>query len=224
MYKIVIAVVLVIAYLPSICSAQSIPDAFGSIARIESESGRGTGFVVAKSGDKFELWTNAHVVRNQRTVTLRFFAGTTREFSTPGIVVWSKYDGTRDAAKIISTTGKEIRSFGIADQNCSSCIFATAGYPSGQRGYAILLSPTPRLDFGPVAAYVPSSIPGQSGSPVVDQDGTVTHVVTLRAKREGVMVGGALPISHWADGDMFETSKGETGIGVFKPLPNAPNK
>ena len=224
MYQIPIAIVFVVASMPCIGWAQSIPDAFGSIARIESDSGRGTGFVVAASGEKFELWTNAHVVRNQRTVKLRFFAGTSREFSTSGIVVWSKYDGTRDAAKIISTAGEEIRPFRVSDKACDSCIFATAGYPAGQRGYAILLSPTPRLDFGPVAAYLPSSIPGQSGSPVVDRNGSVTHVVTLKAKREGVMVGGALPISHWTDGDMFETSASQQGIGVFEPLPNAPNK
>ena len=223
MYQIVIATALVLVTMPCLCPSQSIPDSFGSIARIESDSGRGTGFVVATRGEKFELWTNAHVVRNQRTVTLRFFAGTSREFSTSGIVVWSKYDGTRDAAKIISTSGETIRPFRISDKACDNCIFATAGYPAGQRGYAILLSPTPRLDFGPVAAYLPSSIPGQSGSPVVDRDGTVTHVVTLRAKREGVMVGGALPISHWADGDSFETSTEEPGIGFFEPLPNAPN-
>ena len=185
MYQIFATVVhqIVIAFLLALpCLGQSIPDAFGSIARIESESGRGTGFVVAKQGNKFELWTNAHVVRDQRTVTLRFFADTDREFATTGIVVWSQYDGTRDAAKIISETRKTIRPFGVSNQARSSSLFATAGYPAGNRGYAILLSPTPRLDFGPVSAYLPESIPGQSGSPVVDKSGNVTHVVTLRAK------------------------------------------
>lgn len=218
-HQIVIALLLAIP-----CVGQSIPDAFGSIARIESDSGRGTGFVVAKQGNKFELWTNAHVVRDQRSVTLRFFADTDREFSAPGLVVWSKYDGTRDAAKIISETGKAIRPFGVTTQTRTSSLFATAGYPSGNRGYAILLSPAPRLDFGPVSAYLPESIPGQSGSPVVDRDGNVTHVVTLRAKNQGVTIGGALPISHWADGDKFEMSTNQIGLGIFEPLPNASNK
>lgn len=102
-----------------------------------------------------------------------------------------------------------------------SSMVATAGFPLGGRGYAILVNAFPTHDFQSVKAYKPSSIPGQSGSPIVNQDGEVTHVVTLRAKVLREFVGGALPISDWTHPDLQTVGRnGPEPFGPFTPLYN----
>ena len=220
MYEKLIIFLLVVAGAYNISNAQGLSNAFDGICRIETDSGRGSGFVVAKAAGKFEVWTNAHVAGQvgQRIVA-RFNVGRSSERAFKGVVSWAEYSSSVDASKLIVVGDYGGDVFRISD--CSSCgvISVTGGHPLGLRSYAIALSPFSEADFGEVRAYRPPSIEGQSGSPIVNESGEVIGVVTLRMGKGKNAVGGMLPISQWTRTGSKPVSV--LGFGDFKPIANA---
>lgn len=226
MHKIVICLALLGIAPISPANGQNIVNAFSNVPRIETDSGRGSGFVVDVGAGKTEVWTNGHVVdRVGQEVTLRFAADTPNESTAKGTVAWRRFEEGIDAAKIIIEAEIDVQPFrirvGSNGDDVITDLVATAGYPLGNRGYSVILSEYPKRDFNRVKAYLPSAIPGQSGSPIVNGAGEVTHVVTLYAKVGREKFGGAMPISDWTEGDTTTVATlGPEGLGHFQLLPN----
>ena len=207
------------------CTAngQGLANSFDGIVRVETSDGRGSGFVVAATKTEFEIWTNAHVAgsRGQR-VTVRTNTGSKSEKAFTGIVAWSKYGEGVDAAKIICSGSYRDSVFDISDGRGSDDLSVTGGHPNGGRAYAIRVNADKRNDFGNVSAYLPASIGGQSGSPVVDTDGRVVGVVTLRLGTGRNAVGGMLPIRQWSLPDQHKVAAKSFGDFELLPLAKAP--
>ena len=204
------------------CSAngQGLGNAFDGIVRVETSGGRGTGFVVAATEGEFEIWTNAHVAGKTKShVTIRTGTGTIAEKTFPGIVAWSRYGEGFDAAKVICSGSYDGPVFSVSDGGGSRDLSVTGGHPKGGRAYAIRVNADQRNDFGNVVAYLPASIGGQSGSPIVGADGRVVGVVTLRLGTGRNAVGGMLPIRQWATPSQDNVSF--KGFGDFELLPLA---
>lgn len=198
----------------------SINRAFDGIVRVETNDSRGSGFIVASEAKRFEVWTNGHVTGKVGSyVTIKTNAGTSTEEVFKGKVVWRRYGNGWDAAKVICRGGFAGAVLRVCDDDCRGELFATSGHPLGGRGYCISLTPKTGRSFGIVTAYLPASIPGQSGSPVVSVKGEVIGVVTYRSGIGRDAVGGMLPISQWTETGF----RGEVkyGTGSFAELPNA---
>lgn len=220
MFKMLAVVMFITGPLLQHCNGQHVHDSFEGILRIDTSTGRGSGFVVASREGRFEVWTNAHVAgsKGDRVVGV-FGAGTNREERFTGVVSWVHYDSNHDAAKIVFDGHYDGGLFVVGTSGGDSELFATGGHPLGGRGYALTVQPESRRNFGVVAAYRPPSIPGQSGSPVVNRQGSVVGVVTLRSGEGKDAVGGMLPISQWT-GERVPVSVLD-GFGSFSLLPNA---
>lgn len=204
------------------CTAngQGLGDSFDGIVRIETSEGRGTGFVVAATKTRFEVWTNAHVTGSTGTrVTVRTETGAPGEKAFEGTVAWSRYGDGVDAAKVVCTGSYSGSVFSISDGGSSDDLSVTGGHPHGGRAYAIRVNEDKRNNFGNVTAYQPASIGGQSGSPVVGTDGRVIGVVTLRLGTGRNAVGGMLPIRQWSMPGQQNVAV--TGFGDFELIPLA---
>lgn len=199
---------------------QSLHRSFDGICRIETDTGRGTGFVVAASDGRIEVWTNAHVAGEEgKRVRVRFGTGSSREISMDGVVAWSRYENAYDAAKIICHGRYDGDVFNVCTGGCGGRLSITGGHPYGGRAYAVRLEQYDEKNFGIVRAYKPASIEGQSGSPIVNDDGTVIGVVTLRFGNGPGAVGGALPITQWTKSETV--SFRQLSFGPFEVLGNA---
>lgn len=220
MVKIYFLFFTVLFFVADACRGQHLHESFGGIVRVETSTGRGTGFVVAKTSDQFEVWTNAHVAgKVGEQVVVRHHAGTKSQKSYAGVVAWSAYDGTRDAAKVLCKGSFSGDVIPVDSGSGDPELFITGGHPLGLRSYCLTVERKSGKDFGDVIAYVPSSIKGQSGSPIVNRAGRVVGVVTLKLGSGRNAVGGMLPVDHWTGNTNASVSV--IGFGEFKPLSNA---
>jgi len=189
------------------------------IVRIETRTGSGSGFIVCSGQGRIEAWTNGHVTgRVGTSVLIRINTGTASERLVTGTVVDRQYAGGSDWAKVVATAEYNGHVFPIA--SCFGCNLdrITGGFPNGGRFKSLVLSPTPAVSFGDIEAYLPASIPGQSGSPVCNSKGEVVGVVTLYFEDGRSRYGGYLPISDWT-GNARVSSR---NTGNFKTLDNSP--
>ena len=217
-YLFIIAIVCGVACYTA--NGQGLANSFDGICRIETSDGRGTGFVVAATKTRFEVWTNAHVAgKKGGSVTVRTDTGTASETIFNGTVAWSQYGDGVDAAKVVCVGSYRGSVFSISNGGGSSDLSVTGGHPYGGRAYAIRVNEDQRNDFGNVTAYRPASIGGQSGSPIVGTDGRVVGVVTLRLGTGRNAVGGMLPIRQWSTPN--ERNVSSKGFGDFELLPLA---
>ena len=189
------------------------------VVRVETDSGSGTGFVVASENGSIETWTNGHVTRGVgSTVRLRFGTGTANESVTEGIVADRRFSGGYDWSKIVARKTYTGHVFSPNDSGGDGKALVTGGYPNGDRFYSLVLDREQSHGFNSVKAYSPPSIPGQSGSPVVDSSGMVVGVVTMYFRSGRKKYGGFLPISDWTGSSRVSTRN----VGEFKTLGNAP--
>lgn len=172
-------------FLPSLTTEQVVAKAEASVCRVHGEFSAGTGFVVFPG----IVATNAHVVRGQPEASLRVMFPGAGEGKTTTIV---GYDEARDLAflKVADTPpplviappgpfrrGQEVviignpGALGVTLENAIS------------RGVLSTQVTIGGMEFEQLGASIN---PGNSGGPVLDMNGQVLGVATLKAKQEGV--------------------------------------
>ena len=215
--------VVVFSFQLSVClctATAQVELACNGICRVETPTGSGTGFVVASRSGKIEVWTNGHVTGPIGSeATARFSTGRSDERTFKTTVAARRYQGGADWSKLIGEGDYEGHVFPVGGLQDASVDRLTGGFPHGGSFYSLVLSPRPDKSFGDVSAYLPSAIPGQSGSPVVDESGNVVGVVTMYFQNKRERFGGFLPIEDWKG----EGRVSVRNVGSFKTLGNAPS-
>jgi S1-C subfamily serine protease len=162
------------------------------VVTIETSDGHGSGFLITNDG---YLMTNAHVVGEDTKVKVRFEQG----FTLDGEVV--KLNKDFDVA-LVKTPGNDLPSMAIGDDTglqLGEEIFAigtpldemlgqtvTRGIMSGRREFE-----------GRTFIQTDVSInPGNSGGPLIDENGKVIGVATMKIRERGVQgIGFGVPIT-----------------------------
>ena len=189
------------------CNGQGPPvgtGAWNAIPQLKTNEGFGTGFVVAVSDRKVEIWTAAHVTGEAgNPVVVVWQDGT----ETNGVVARSRLGGAgttgHDEAKIIADKPttidiKPVNVGGVVGSRFNGS-FVGYGNDSYLRESETLL--TKSQGIANRVQLVPSAIPGDSGGPVFDEVGNVVGVVvqiTLNRQRKGLTTL-IIPIDRWVD-------------------------
>ena len=190
-----------------------------------ADGGLGSGFIINTQG---EVITNAHVVGDDAVVEVWLHDERRRSGQVVGL------DEYLDLALIKLSSGQGLRplSLGSSAEVSAGQDILAIGYP--------LDSITPTVTRGIVSALVLGEDgtewvqmdvavnPGSSGGPVLDRDGRVVGVVTLRQDYDSVTgrpvhgVGYALAVSELKGRLKFLSSGGQALIPVPTPTPVPP--
>lgn len=153
-------------------------DFFESVCRVSRSNGRGTGWVFSADDTVCHVLTNRHVVGGSSTVSVEFWQQGHKSSRVPGRVIWRSRNRRHDLAVVeidlsefpagleptvipLAPRGSDPeRGETIMTVGCPRASWAQAsrGHLKGYRGGHYLL--------------VPSVIPGQSGSPILNFNGT----------------------------------------------------
>lgn len=162
------------------------------VVTVKTKDGHGSGFLIAQDG---YIVTNAHVVGEESTVTVKFNQG----FTLEGRVV--KVNRDFDLA-LVKTPGEDMAAMALGDDAqllIGEELFAIGTPLDEQLGQTVTRGiMSGRREFqGRTFLQTDVSInPGNSGGPIVDENGKVVGVATLKIAEEGVQgIGFAVPAS-----------------------------
>lgn len=186
--------------------------ASGAVVAIETPSGRGTGFFVTSD----LIVTNAHVAAGHSLVTVRLAGGQT----TQGRVERSSTD--LDIAIVRATARPEttqILQLGSGRAVRPGQEVIAIGSPLGlQNTVTRGIVSAVRTAGGVALIQTDAAInPGNSGGPLLDRDGRVVGITTLKLTRGAESLGFAVAIEHAVP--LIEGRVVQTGLGT----PQAPS-
>ena len=194
---------LVTALLCSCGGVVSGQDYWNGIVGVEAAGGRGTGFAVAASDSRVEVWTAGHVTGPVGSPAIVVFSGGRK---ATGVVARRKYNAKGDGpdrAKIIcDRPDGDVQTIPVCVGGCGvSDLSFFAGYsmgPETQRQVQIKMTPAEPFPSRVTARPAPDS--GDSGGPVINSDGVVVGVVTQRTVERFPRLL-FIPISKWVNDD-----------------------
>lgn len=163
-----------------------------AVVTVEMKDGHGSGFMITNDG---YLMTNAHVVGKEAVATVRFEQG----FSLEGQVV--KVNRDSDLA-LIKVPGEDLPALTLGDDTelmLGEELFAI-GTPLDERlGQSIsrgIMSGRREIDGRRYLQTDVSIKPGNSGGPLIDENGRVVGVATMKISATGVEgIGFGVPIT-----------------------------
>lgn len=169
-----------------------IPAVVKGVVTVEMEDGHGSGFLITNDG---YILTNAHVVGDQAKATVRFEQG----FSLEGQVV--KVNRDFDVA-LVKVAGNDLPALAIGSDEelvLGEELFAIGTPLSEQLGQSVtrgIMSGKREIEGRRYLQTDVSINPGNSGGPLVDDQGRVVGIATMKAKTSGVEgIGFGVPIT-----------------------------
>lgn len=169
-----------------------IPAIVKGVVTVEMKDGHGSGFLITSDG---YIITNAHVVGTSATAKVRFEQG----FTLDGQVV--KVNPDFDVA-LIKVAGNDLPALAIGDDEelqLGEELFAIGTPLDEKLGQTVtrgIMSGKREIEGRKYIQTDVSINPGNSGGPLIDSDGKVVGVATLKIKASGVEgIGFGVPIS-----------------------------
>ncbi|MBK9760828.1 MAG: trypsin-like peptidase domain-containing protein [Flavobacteriales bacterium] len=162
-----------------------------AVVTVKTKEGHGSGFLIASDG---YIITNAHVVGDQSTVSIKFNQG----FTLDGQVV--KVNRDFDLA-LIKTPGSDLPALTLGDDAqllIGEELFAIGTPLDEQLGQTVtrgIMSGKREFEGRTFLQTDVSINPGNSGGPLIDEAGKVVGVATLKVQETGVQgIGFAVPV------------------------------
>lgn len=169
-----------------------IPALVKGVVTVEMKDGHGSGFLITNDG---YIITNAHVVGNDAMVRIRFEQG----FTLDGQVV--KVNRDFDVA-LVKVAGNDLPALAIGDDESMQLgeeLFAIGTPLDEKLGQSVsrgIMSGKREIDGRKYIQTDVSINPGNSGGPLIDSDGKVVGIATMKVKATGVEgIGFGVPIS-----------------------------
>lgn len=169
-----------------------IPTLVKGVVTVEVKDGHGSGFLITTDG---YIMTNAHVVGTSATAKIRFEQG----FTLEGQVV--KVNPDFDVA-LIKVAGNDLPALSMGDDEALQLgeeLFAIGTPLDEQLGQSVtrgIMSGKREIEGRKFIQTDVSINPGNSGGPLIDAEGKVVGVATMKIKAEGVQgIGFGVPIS-----------------------------
>jgi len=162
------------------------------VVTVETKDGHGSGFLITNDG---YILTNAHVVGDQATVKVKFEQG----FSLDGEVV--KVNRDFDVA-LVKVAGNDLPALSMGDDEglqLGEELFAIGTPLDEDLGQSVtrgIMSGRREFEGRKYLQTDVSINPGNSGGPLIDENGKVVGVATMKVKGTGIEgIGFGVPIS-----------------------------
>lgn len=169
-----------------------IPTLVKGVVTVEVKDGHGSGFLLTTDG---YIMTNAHVVGTNATAKIRFEQG----FTLEGQVV--KVNPDFDVA-LIKVPGNDLPALSMGDDDALQLgeeLFAIGTPLDEQLGQSVtrgIMSGKREIEGRKFIQTDVSINPGNSGGPLIDAEGRVVGVATMKIQADGVQgIGFGVPIS-----------------------------
>lgn len=169
-----------------------IPALVKAVVTVEMKNGHGSGFLITNDG---YIMTNAHVVGSDATVKVRFDQG----FTLDGQVV--KVNRDFDVA-LVKVSGNDLPALATGQDSTLQLgeeLFAIGTPLDEQLGQSVsrgIMSGKREIDGRRYIQTDVSINPGNSGGPLINSEGKVVGIATMKVKATGVEgIGFGVPIS-----------------------------
>ncbi len=192
----ILYIILLSLFITTVCQAKvlTLNEILESTCRVKAGSAYGSGTCFKHEGGKYYILTNAHVVGNNRTVSLEFFKNGHKTLPISATVVFKKLIQRSDVdLAIVAVDGKyfgnyppRVAKVAARDAKAEGNYMLSAGCPSAR--WASAWEGTIKNETGGRIIFYPPPIGGQSGSGlyIVNNGQTLLKgVVTWRIGNSG---------------------------------------